>query len=61
MGFLARSILFSLRRSRWSPISPRNGPLVAASSKPIGNRITYRYHELTDRGVPRFPSFVRIN
>jgi DNA ligase-1 len=27
---------------------------------PIGSAITYRYQELTDRGVPRFPSFVRI-
>jgi DNA ligase-1 len=25
----------------------------------IGSTITYRYQELTDRGVPRFPSFVR--
>ena len=25
----------------------------------IGSLITYRYQELTDRGVPRFPSFVR--
>jgi len=25
----------------------------------IGTRITFRYQELTDRGVPRFPSFVR--
>ncbi len=28
---------------------------------PVGSRITYRYQELTDRGVPRFPSFVRTN
>jgi DNA ligase 1 len=27
---------------------------------PIGSTITYRYQELTDRGVPRFPSFVRL-
>jgi DNA ligase-1 len=27
---------------------------------PIGSMITYRYQELTDRGVPRFPSFVRV-
>jgi DNA ligase 1 len=26
----------------------------------IGSLITYRYQELTDRGVPRFPSFVRV-
>ncbi len=25
----------------------------------VGSTITYRYQELTDRGVPRFPSFVR--
>ena len=28
---------------------------------PIGSSITYRYQELTDRGVPRFPSFVRMH
>jgi DNA ligase-1 len=27
---------------------------------PVGSMITYRYQELTDRGVPRFPSFVRV-
>ncbi len=27
---------------------------------PIGSIITFRYQELSDRGVPRFPSFVRI-
>jgi DNA ligase-1 len=27
---------------------------------PIGSLITFRYQELTDRGVPRFPSFVRV-
>jgi DNA ligase-1 len=27
---------------------------------PIGSLITYRYQEMTDRGVPRFPSFVRL-
>jgi DNA ligase-1 len=26
----------------------------------IGSQITFRYQELTDRGVPRFPSFVRV-
>ena len=26
----------------------------------VGSTITYRYQELTDRGVPRFPSFVRL-
>jgi DNA ligase-1 len=26
----------------------------------VGSLITYRYQELTDRGVPRFPSFVRL-
>jgi DNA ligase-1 len=30
------------------------------NAPPIGSTITYRYQELTDRGVPRFPSFVRI-
>jgi DNA ligase-1 len=27
---------------------------------PVGSIVTYRYQELTDRGVPRFPSFVRV-
>ncbi|HEX3654530.1 MAG TPA: DNA ligase [Pirellulales bacterium] len=27
---------------------------------PVGTQITFRYQELTDRGVPRFPSFVRV-
>jgi DNA ligase-1 len=26
----------------------------------VGSTITYRFQELTDRGVPRFPSFVRV-
>jgi NAD-dependent DNA ligase len=30
------------------------------SPPPIGVLITYRYQELTDRGVPRFPTFVRV-
>jgi DNA ligase-1 len=27
---------------------------------PVGSTITFRYQELTDRGVPRFPSFINI-
>ena len=27
---------------------------------PVGSIVTYRYQEFTDRGVPRFPSFVRV-
>lgn len=27
---------------------------------PVGSIITFRYQELSDRGVPRFPSFVRV-
>ena len=27
---------------------------------PLGSVVTFRYQELTDRGVPRFPSFVRV-
>lgn len=27
---------------------------------PVGSVITFRYQELSDRGVPRFPSFVRV-
>jgi DNA ligase-1 len=30
------------------------------SPPPVGSAITYRYQEMTDRGVPRFPSFVRM-
>jgi len=26
----------------------------------IGSQITFRYQELSDRGVPRFPTFVRV-
>jgi DNA ligase-1 len=31
-----------------------------ANPPPIGSTITFRYQELSDRGVPRFPSFVRL-
>ena len=27
---------------------------------PVGSVVTFRYQELSDRGVPRFPSFVRV-
>ena len=27
---------------------------------PVGSVITFRFQELSDRGVPRFPSFVRV-
>ncbi len=27
---------------------------------PVGSLITFRYQELSDRGVPRFPSFIRV-
>jgi DNA ligase-1 len=30
------------------------------SPPPIGSVVTYRYQELSDRGIPRFPSFVRV-
>ncbi len=30
------------------------------SPPPIGSIVTYRYQELSDRGIPRFPSFVRV-
>lgn len=30
------------------------------SPPPVGSIITFRYQELSDRGVPRFPSFVRM-
>jgi DNA ligase-1 len=32
-----------------------------ASPPAVGSTITFRYQELTDRGVPRFPSFVRAS
>jgi len=31
-----------------------------ASPPPVGSVITFRYQELSDAGVPRFPSFVRV-
>ncbi|MGF1525429.1 MAG: DNA ligase [Candidatus Competibacterales bacterium] len=31
-----------------------------AAPPPIGAVVTFRYQELSDRGVPRFPSFVRV-
>lgn len=31
-----------------------------ASPPPVGSIVTYRYQELTQRGVPRFPSLVRV-
>ena len=34
--------------------SQRNNP------PPVGSVITFRFQELTDRGIPRFPSFVRV-
>jgi DNA ligase 1 len=30
------------------------------SPPPLGSLITYRYQELTDGGVPRFPTFLRV-
>jgi DNA ligase-1 len=30
------------------------------SPPPVGSVITFRYQELSDRGVPRFPSFVHV-
>jgi DNA ligase 1 len=31
-----------------------------AAPPPLGSTITFRYQELSDGGVPRFPSFVRV-
>jgi len=31
-----------------------------SSPPPIGSLITFRYQELSDRGIPRFPSFVGV-
>jgi DNA ligase-1 len=31
-----------------------------ADPPPVGSTITFRYQELSDGGVPRFPSFVRV-
>lgn len=31
------------------------------SPPPIGSSVTFRYQELSDAGVPRFPSFVRLH
>jgi DNA ligase-1 len=30
------------------------------SPPPVGATITFRYQELTDGGVPRFPTFVSV-
>jgi len=32
-----------------------------ADPPPVGSTITFRYQELTDGGVPRFPSFARVS
>jgi DNA ligase 1 len=32
-----------------------------AAPPPVGSKITFRYQELSDGGVPRFPSFVRTS
>jgi DNA ligase-1 len=32
-----------------------------ADPPPVGSTITFRYQELSDAGVPRFPSFVRLS
>lgn len=32
-----------------------------SSPPPVGSRITFRFQELSDGGVPRFPSFVRVH
>ena len=31
-----------------------------AAPPPVGSLVTYQYHGLTDNGIPRFPSFLRI-
>jgi DNA ligase-1 len=30
------------------------------SPPPVGSRVTYRYRGLTAKGLPRFPSFLRV-
>jgi hypothetical protein len=42
--------------------SRRVRPRDAERSNPpaIGRTITFHYQELTDAGVPRFPTFVRV-
>ena len=45
------------RGSRSAPASPTPS---AAAPPPIGRSITFRYQELSDGGVPRFPSYVGV-
>ena len=28
--------------------------------QPLGSTVTYRYHDLTNSGMPRFASFLRV-
>ena len=35
-------------------------PVPTAKRVPFGNTITFRYQELSDAGVPRFPSYVGV-
>lgn len=46
-----------------TPFSIGTGFSDAERERPpaIGSVVTFRYQELSDRGVPRFPSFVRLN
>ena len=42
-------------------LSARAFPMPSARTRRLSAvLITYRYQEMTDRGVPRFPSFVRV-
>ncbi len=45
------------RASRWAPASPTRS---ARTRPPSARIITFRYQELSDGGVPRFPSYVGV-
>ena len=34
--------------------------LQSAAPPPVGGTVTFRYQELTDAGVPRFPGYIGI-
>ncbi len=43
--------------SRWAPACPTPS---ARTPPALGSIITFRYQELSDDGVPRFPSYVGV-
>ena len=56
LGALAAELPDGTRFSIGTGLSDRE----RENPPPIGSIVTFRYQELTDRGAPRFPSFVRV-